>query len=174
MTTIDELIEYLNTHDRTLVVMCAVPCSGKSTLTNYILDNVSNDIEVLSTDNILNEIAISENSTYKEVWSDNIVSADKLYKKQSLEIAKTGKNAISDRMNVTAKVRWNLIAKFHKYTKIAVYIKTPEIDVLVDRYLSRNQEEGTKVHMSTIIDIIRDLTIPDVNEGFDYVLIVDN
>ena len=153
----------------TVYFMIGTPCSGKST---YI-DNILSNCEIISTDNIIEQIAKENNSTYSEMF-------DKIdFKKINKEMFEKFKNAVSenkdiviDRTNMTIKSRKRFLSNLTKnYTKYAISFDVSK-ETIMERNDKRFKETGKHIPENVIDSMIKSFQQPTKEEGFDYIIVI--
>ena len=111
---------------KTCTFLVGVPASGKST---WIKNNIDrNVVKVLSTDDILEQIAESQDKTYNEVFNEHIGLADKrMFAELDIAIIED-RDIVIDRTNLNKKARSRFLRllKPHGYTFNAIIFPTPE------------------------------------------------
>lgn len=111
--------------NKTCTFLIGVPASGKST---WIKNNVDfKKVKVISTDDILDQIAAVQGKTYNEVFKDHIADAEKQMFNE-LELAMIiHKDIVIDRTNLNRKARnrFLLRMKDNGYTFHAIIFPTP-------------------------------------------------
>ena len=154
-----------------LFMLCGVPASGKSTFVNKMLGTViSTDAFIYSTDNYIEEVAASTNTTYNQVFNDKVTY------KQALNFANMGLisaidrrvDVIWDKTNLAPKSRKDKLLNFSQvYFKTAVNFDIPERTEWERRLNSR----PGKVIPSFILDGMRNSYVPaSLSEGFDRII----
>lgn len=164
-----------NTSRPVLYMNIGIPCSGKSTFSNYItnpyfedlrlkLEDMSPRVKILSTDLIIEDIADHLNMTYNECWADLIKFAEKaMHKKLNCAILKN-LSMVWDQTNVSKKVRAEKLKKVPRnYRLVALYHST-DIGTVLDR---NNKRAGKVIPEKVIIDMAHRLERPEYDEGFD-------
>ena len=155
-----------------LIMMCGIPCSGKST---YIRRGVANsdmldEYVILSTDEYIEEYAKANNKTYNEVFDDVIGEATtKMHKDLELAIQR-GKSIIWDQTNVSKKSRKQKLKKIPgEYTKTAVVLP-----ITLEEAIIRNSQRANKfIPRSVITRMYNQFEIPTEDEGFDVIMTHD-
>lgn len=160
-------------------MLVGVPGSGKSTwLKNKILDR-SPSTAVISSDDIISEIAetIARMTgvpvTYNDVFSDNYKLVEKFMLQNAERIfASDDANVVVwDQTNVSVLSRKKKLAMVPKdYKKIAVFFETPPDDILKERLSKR---EGKTIPNFVMVSMKENLVKPSENEGFDIVQVVN-
>jgi predicted kinase len=155
-----------------LIMMCGIPCSGKST---YIRNGVEgssvlSEYVILSTDSYIEEYARTNNKTYNEVFDDVIDEATKrMYQDLDLAIQR-GKSIIWDQTNVSRKSRIKKLKKIpEEYTKTAVVLP-----ITLEEALIRNSQRANKfIPRSVLHRMYHQFEIPTEDEGFDVIMTHD-
>lgn len=102
-----------------LILLAGLPCSGKTTYATGLADFVH-----LSTDGIIEEMALAEGKTYDEIFANVDRARVKDIFNQRLDAALLGnKNIIWDECNLTASVREKKLQRVpHHYKKEVMFI----------------------------------------------------
>lgn len=152
-----------------LIMMCGIPCSGKSTYIYRGTENTSvfDEYVVLSTDDYIEEYAKANSKTYNEVFDEAIKEATtKMYKDLKLAIQRE-KSIIWDQTNVSKKSRkkkLNMIPD--TYTKTAVVLP-----ITLEEAIVRNSQRANKfIPRSVLHRMYYQFEIPTEDEGFDYIM----
>lgn len=165
-------------------MMVGLPGSGKSTFVNllkYIIAEQNawtgisafcplskENLVVLSTDNIIENIGCDHNMTYNELFGDITYSfAEKMmHKIAKHHFDKKTKYIIWDQTNLTVKSRAKKLAMVPtEYKKHCYWF--PEPDDLSARLNSR---PGKTIPLNVINSMRKSFEIPSSKEGFDLVL----
>ena len=145
-----------------LYVLVGVPGAGKSTWVKS--QDWLTDVPVVSTDNFVEEYALSVGKTYNEVFKDYMPTAVKLMTEQVIDCRKTGKDIVWDQTSTSIASRKKKFVMLPDYYKIAVVFKTPPEDELKIRLASRPGKNIPDYVMRSMIDSWED---PTEEEGFD-------
>lgn len=150
-----------------LIMLCGVPCSGKTTFVKTLLSQPywSNAV-ILSTDNYIEEQAKRLGMTYNEIFDDTISDATRELELQ-LNMAKDkGKDIIYDQTNLTIKARRDKLRKIPSfYKRIAVYF-----EVSLEDALERNKHrEGKFIPESILKRMHHQFVVPTLYEPFDFI-----
>ncbi len=149
----------------TLYMLVGVPGSGKST---YIKNN--NLGVVLSTDDFIERVADSQNSTYNDVFKSNIKTATSVMNEMLKTAVAEERNIVWDQTNLTVSSRKNKLSRIpDTYKKIAVVFPTPNNEELQRRLNSR---PGKTIPYHIMKSMINNLQYPSKDEGFDEVVVV--
>ena len=144
-------------------IMIGLPGSGKST---WIKENVFDQkTRIISTDNILEDIAKKHDLTYNEVFSDNIEEATKQFWNEIDEATFNGENIIIDRTNMTVSSRRKIISRIPKnYHIVGVNVSCNDSLTHSMRLASR---KGKHIPTHIVENMARSYQIPTKDEGFD-------
>ena len=150
-----------------LVMLCGIPCSGKSTFVNKLRDYEywENSI-VLSTDNYIEEQAKRLGMTYNEVFQDCIDEATRQLEMSFVGAKEEGKRIIWDQTNLSIKTRKKKLIKVPSiYKRTVVWFQ-----VDLEEALKRNgTREGKFIPESILKRMYHQFEIPTLEEGFDFV-----
>lgn len=121
--------------DNEVIVMIGLPASGKST---YIKQNRIDGYEILSRDDIIDEIGVAlgydnYNDAFKNVDQQYV---DKLFDIRKNIIIKQKKNVIIDMTNMSRKSRRKKLSNFNNYNKKAIVLMA-SIEKIDSRMVSR-------------------------------------
>ena len=132
-----------------LVVMCGYPCSGKSTLSQFLVENIENCIR-------LNQDELGQKKCIDEA-NKNI---------------KNTKTVIIDKTNLTKKERHNWIEMFFNPKSLCIFMDY-SIEECVERFRSRKDHKlASSEH---IFEGLRNkLERPDMSEKFNDVIVIKN
>ena len=153
----------------TLWMLIGVPAAGKSTwIATHHFD--WNNTVLISTDNIIDQRAASQNKTYSQVFQSEIKSATTEMNTNLRNAIANNENIVWDQTNVTASARKKKLALIpDDYHKIAVFFKTPDTAELTRRLDSR---VGKTIPHNIVHGMISQLEPPGHNEGFDEIITV--
>lgn len=155
-----------------LIMMCGIPCAGKSSYIRRGTENtdVFDEYVILSTDDYIEEYAKVNGKTYNEVFDDVIGEATtRMY--QDLELAiQRGKSIIWDQTNVSRKSRIKKLKKIpDTYTKTAVVLP-----ITLEEAIIRNSQRANKfIPRSVITRMYHQFEMPTEDEGFDVIMTHD-
>ena len=150
-----------------LVMLCGIPCSGKSTYVNKLRDyEYWKDAVVLSTDNYIEEQAKRLGMTYNEVFQDCIDEATRQLEMSFVRAKEEGKRIIWDQTNLSIKTRKKKLTKVPSiYKRTAVWFQ-----VDLEEALKRNEtREGKFIPESILKRMYHQFEVPTLEEGFDFV-----
>lgn len=150
-----------------LYMLIGVPASGKSTWREQFFE--TNRAMIISTDDILEDIAATQNKTYNDVFKDNIKFATKQMDVHMRVALESKMDIVWDQTNLTVKSRKGKLDKVPEhYEKIAVVFLTPE-DAEWQRRLDR---PGKSIPQNILMGMRDSMQFPDPEEGFDKIQVV--
>lgn len=150
-------------------MLVGVPGSGKST---WIKNQDFTYAIIASSDDYIERVAAESGKTYDEVFSRAIGYAQKFVDSQVQQAINLDATLVWDQTNTTAKGRKVKLGRIPKeWRKICVFFATPEPEVLQRRLDSRIGKKIPKDVMKSMID---NLEVPDLKEGWDEIVIIDN
>lgn len=150
-----------------LVMLCGIPCSGKSTYVNKLRDyEYWENAVVLSTDNYIEEQAKRLGMTYNEVFQDCIDEATRQLEMSFVRAKEEGKRIIWDQTNLSIKTRKKKLTKVPSiYKRTVVWFQ-----VDLEEALKRNgTREGKFIPESILKRMYHQFEVPTLEEGFDFV-----
>jgi tRNA uridine 5-carbamoylmethylation protein Kti12 len=159
-----------------LEVLVGLPGSGKSTRLSFVDDpEFGGDVFVYSTDNYIEARAKEVGKTYNDMFRDHIDAATKHMNDVLAIVVSAGIDVFWDQTNMSSKKRKSILSKFPKnYRKECWCIappRTPEEWAELDRRLASRPGKTIPHH---IIESMADSYVePELDEGFDYILVVD-
>jgi predicted kinase len=146
-------------------MLVGLPGSGKTT---WAMQNLGANSVYLSTDSIIEDMAVSLGKTYNDIFKDIIGPAQKIVDNELYLHSYPGKNNLClDQTNLSPKSRkrkLDLVAH-PGYKKIAVYFDTP-INVIEKRLEVRNKS-GKIITKRLLEDLQATFVRPSLAEGFD-------
>lgn len=159
--------------------MVGLPCSGKST---YIAKHFDlSQIEVLSFDDKLQEVAEENGKTYNDIIMGDAIckEANKRYKQRKNDLFQNGKSPIIvDQTNVYISARSKLcdFAKKHGYEVVYFVFRKPENSKQANEWLKRIENRKEKfVPEEGILTMYSNYVYPDFNvEDVDKVINIKN
>ena len=155
-----------------LVMLCGIPCSGKSTYVNKLRAyEYWKDAVVLSTDNYIEEQAKRLGMTYNEVFQDCIDEATRQLEMSFVRAKEEGKRIIWDQTNLSIKTRKKKLTKVPSiYKRTVVWFQ-----VDLEEALKRNEtREGKFIPESILKRMYHQFEVPTLEEGFDFVSCVND
>ena len=159
-----------------LEVLVGLPGSGKSTRLAFVDDpEFSNTVFVYSTDAYIEREARAVGKTYNEMFRDMIDPATKRQNELLNYALNIGVDVHWDQTNMSSKKRKGILSKFPKsYRKVCWCIappRTPEEWTELDRRLASRPGKTIPHH---IIESMADSYVePELDEGFNYIMVVD-
>lgn len=158
-----------------ITVMVGLPGSGKSTLVDNVFEKNSDGFFVYSTDDYIERVGRITGKTYNESFRDNIDAATKYMNETLTEVLKDKSRVIWDQTNMSAKKRRGILSRFPKsYRKICLCIAPPTTDkgwAELQRRL--DSRPGKIIPMHIVEAMASTYAEPELDEGFDYILVVD-
>jgi len=150
-----------------LVMLCGIPCSGKSTYVNKLLtyEYWENSV-VLSTDNYIEEQAKRLGMTYNEVFQDCIDEATRQLEMSFVRAKEEGKRIIYDQTNLSIKTRKKKLTKVPSIYKRTVVWFQVDLEEALERNKNR---EGKFIPESILKRMYHQFEVPTLEEGFDFV-----
>lgn len=152
----------------TAIIMIGFPACGKTTFRENIRNKIK-DFEIISFDDILEEIALKNKISYNETFLKYVEEANNILKMKINGVIKNKRNVIFDQTNLTKKKRVSLIKRLRNagYKKIVgVYFNVP-LTVCKKRSLERAKITG-KVIPDEVFEKMADIfEKPTKDEGYD-------
>tara|TARA_B100000767_G_C19720737_1_gene517144 strand:+ start:894 stop:1415 length:522 start_codon:yes stop_codon:yes gene_type:complete len=164
------IFTYINTPYQ--ITLIGPPLCGKSTFLGYLkmhhISNKSEDFHVISRDDILLDVAGTEN--YTEAWdkADQNVVNEKL-KEKFESLSNSDKNVVIDMTNMTSKGRKRNNDMFKNHYKVAVVLEWNK-DELIERNDIRKEKKNKFIPLNVIDSMIQNYTDPNLSEGFDLII----
>ncbi len=149
-----------------IVVLSGLPGSGKSTFRAQF----KNDGVHLSTDDLVEDVAKWEGTTYDQVWEREIKQATSAVNAAFRAALKDGASIVWDQTNLTAKKRKGILSQVpSNYYKICIFIQCHE-DLRQKRLVNR---PGKVIPKHIDDSMLANVAVPTKDEGFDEVLILN-
>lgn len=149
--------------------LIGVPGSGKSTWLNMSSLWNSESI-IVSTDNIIEDIASEYNITYNDAFPDLIKFAEKAMWNSLEDAVQYGDSVVIDRTNLTAGSRKRFIKFLQGYEFEAVVFPTPD-PVEWERRL--NSRPGKTIPENVLKSMVRNFEAPTEQEGFSSITYIN-
>jgi predicted kinase len=150
-----------------IIMLVGVPASGKSTWTEK---EFQGECSIISTDNIIQDLADDQGKTYNDVFQKYIKVAEAMMWQEFDSVVSNGCYPIViDRTNMTVKSRgkfFERLKNFHRnhgYEIEAVVFKTPE-ETEWNRRL--NSRVGKTIPQHVLESMARSYEQPRLTEGF--------
>lgn len=166
------------TQKKKMFVISGIPGTGKSKLRKQ-LEKVIPNTFVYSTDDIIEQWAFENNTTYSEIWEESIGKATQRVNELFASAVKNKKNIIVDKTNLSPKARRQLVSQVSPkdYSFQCVQIVKPQneadINVLRDRLKKRGDEEGKIIPDNLLEDFMKHYTPVDESEPFEDFMLID-
>ena len=153
----------------TMYMLIGIPCSGKST---WLQSQDLAQAQILSTDNWVEHFAHENNMTYTEIFKRVIGEATRLMQHDLRTAIQNQHTIFWDQTNISAKTRADKLRQIPiNYHKVAVYFSTPDDQELDRRLKSR---VGKQIPWNVVWGMKSSLQPPDLSEGFDEIIVVNN
>lgn len=149
----------MNRH--TLIILCGIPGSGKTTYSkNYIEQNK-------------NTVHLSSDAIRWELYGDENIQGNpgdvfSLMQKRAINALNNGHNVIYDATNITRKDRQGIISVCPKFAKIECHIIWAPIEDCIERDAARDRTVGKEV----IDRMLKRFQAPYYDEGIDEIQII--
>lgn len=160
--------------NKELIILIGAPAAGKST---WVQKQFQCECHVLSTDNIIEELADAMGKTYDEIFSDYIKVAEKMFWEDFDRHVSEGYSPIFiDRTNMSIKSRariFNRLQQWHRrhgYTVSAVVFSTPDPVEHERRLVSR---PGKTIPKDVVESMIESYEMPIYKEGFNNICLAE-
>lgn len=155
-----------------LIMLIGLPGSGKSTFIKKL--NQHNDYVVISSDDIIEELAALEGKTYTDVFDKHVGFATKEMFRRAEEAIRQNKKVIWDQTNMNSKNRRKKLAMFPKeYVKKAVIFSIDNLE-LKRRLDKRAKETGKTIPAHIMKSMANSYEAPTKAEGFSQIFWVKN
>lgn len=145
----------------TLIILCGIPGSGKTTYAkNYIKQN-------------FNTIHLSSDAIRKELYGDENIQGNpaevfSLMQKRAVEALNNGRDVLYDATNITRKDRASIIGICPKFAKIECHIIWAPIEACIERDAARDRTVGKEV----IDRMLKRFQAPYYDEGIDGIKVI--
>lgn len=150
----------------TLIVLIGLPGTGKSTYRNTLTQV---DLIHISSDDYIESYAKMCNSTYDKVFEEVVKHTGKYIDDLSRHALQSKLNVVWDQTNLTVKKRKQILDKFKKYVKVAIYFEIP------DDWKSRlSSREGKTIPAHILKNMSESYQEPSLEEGFDLIYKYNN
>ena len=143
----------------TLIMLCGIPGSGKTTYANNYIEQNSNTIH-LSSDAIRKELYGDENI------QGNPAEVFTLMQKRAIDALNNGYDVLYDATNITRKDRASIIGICPKIAKIECHIIWAPIETCIERDSKRERTVGKEV----IDRMLKRFQAPWYDEGIDNIV----
>lgn len=150
------------------VVLCGLPCTGKTTLRDTLYDRWKNPKPIiLSTDDYIDLVAQVTNSTYSEKFQSSIEGAQHYVNTLRQGALSSQVDIIHDQTNLTGKSRRKRLAGIPKgaYHTVCIVVTCGEID----RQKRLEARPGKSIPKDVDADMCKNWSYPEWDEGFDIV-----
>lgn len=163
-TLSEPIVSHIDLSIPTLIVMCGIQCSGKSTIAENI-KNFINNYDLNRKTVILSSDKIRED--FPGINNDKVFT--KLYADMNYWL-KQGDNVIIDATNITIKSRAQIFNNLKENCYKTCYIVNTSIEDCKKRLILRNNSDYKhKVPMEVLDKYYKSFEIPFYNEGWDII-----
>lgn len=147
----------------TMYMLIGVPASGKSTWRKQY----KGDALVISSDDLIEEYAKSQDKTYNEVFKEQIKIANKIVLENVQAAFAAEQDVVWDQTNITKKSRKAKLAMVPEhYRKTAVFFATP----LEEEWQRRlNSRPGKSIPAHILDSMVEMMEMPEQDEGWDII-----
>lgn len=147
---------------KTCTILIGPPAAGKSTWCY----NHNGYGHIISSDDVIEEVAEAFNLTYSECFSTLVDFANMIFWKRLSHISNLGEDFIVDRTNMSIQSRKKIIdiVKQHGYAVNAVVFPAPEKTEWNRRLASR---PGKTIPDYVITNMMKSFQFPSLEEGFN-------
>lgn len=153
-------------------ILCGPSGSGKSTLRHEMTREST--YVVLSTDDILMQIAEHDNMTYQEAYAEHSKLTEKQFQEKFRWAMSKGLDIIVDRTNLTPEKRASFITALSETGRYEIIACAPALDfsksedraVLLDRARDR-RDRGEPMPGHVIVQQMEAYVPPTLDEGFN-------
>lgn len=147
-------------------MLIGLPAAGKSTWRDLSADVY--DSVVASSDDYIENMAVSEGKTYNDVFKQHIKGAEVYVNSLVTHAVTENKNLIWDQTNLSVKTRAKKIARIpFDWHKTAVMVRCRDFEVWKKRLMSR---PGKTIPVNIIQSMMGQFEMPTLAEGFDEIL----
>jgi predicted kinase len=156
------MIKTFDNNNPTIILLCGIPASGKSTWAKNVPDI---NYRILSTDKWLDNKAKQLNKNYSEVFNEYIGEALEDFIEKLYLYIELRKNIIVDQTNYNIHSRYKKLKLCDNYNKVAVYFEISLEDAIV-----RSCNRGRTVPRAVLEKYYNDYERPTLEEGFDLII----
>ena len=159
-----------------IMMMVGLPGAGKTVwAAKYARDHPEKKYCILGTNTIMDKMKVMglmRKRNYHGRWDALIKQATDILNKTFKIAERKNRNYILDQTNVYFNARRRKMGNFHGYRRIAAVIVNTN-EVLKERTLKREKEEGKVVPDSAIMEMKANFVLPEVGEIFDDVWYIE-
>lgn len=140
--------------------MIGAPGSGKSSWTKEIIGLA----EIISSDDILDQMAIESGITYAQSFHANIGFAKKLMNVHLEQALLAGRSVVIDETNMSVKARRKILARIPSHYRLFAAVFMIDRDELDRRLIHREQTTGKYVPPDAVTDFLAKYEEPTTTE----------
>lgn len=158
---------------KSAIILIGLPASGKSTFRDQF-EHL--DPFIYSTDDVIEQIAKENNSTYAETFSNEVIKAAVERADAGLaEAIEQGRNILWDQTNLGMYKRMKVLDAIPDEYWVTGYVFLPPfIDVEMEELKRRlTSREGKGIPEKVMIEMMERYQMPTITEGFDNLIYVD-
>lgn len=146
-----------------IILLVGLPGTGKTTFISQL--NSNGNYIVVSSDAVLERIALEKGTTYDDVWKTHVKYAENEFWSSLEACYREGKNAIVDRTNLSLKPRRRILEMFKGYKKIAFFFDIPK------DHSERLKNRPGKTIPDNVMNMMKNSYVqPSYDEGFDNII----
>jgi predicted kinase len=152
-----------------IYVLIGPPNCGKTTWTRQFLSKEKESYDIISSDDIIEDLCKSEGINYSQGWAKYIGRATSMMKQNFADAVKNNRNIIYDQTNMGSKKRKSILQGLDNYEKIAVVFDC-DTKTLFERNRKRAEQTGKFIPEDVIINMLKAYISPTKEEGFTKII----
>lgn len=150
----------MNPNKPMMIMMVGLPGTGKSTFINQNFK----DLNVVSTDNIIEQMASEKGITYSEAFNDCIKIATKKFFEQISNNVESNVSFVVDRTNLSTNSRKKILDLIpSEYNKIAIVVS---LNDETEHFRRLNNRPGKIIPDHVVQTMKKSFEMPSKSEGF--------
>jgi predicted kinase len=153
-----------------VIALIGLPASGKSTFTKAYMAANARSTVILSSDDLIEEIAREKGKTYSQVFPTiDMKELEGVMTQRQRTAVALGQDIIIDRTNMRAKSRRRWLSQVPRhYIRIGAVFEVP-MAILHQRLFARKVATGKDIPKHVIYDMLKDYQEPTYDE-FDIIV----